>query len=47
MGTENKLERVTVLSSNLFSLDGYIKQDLVLQLDLLKEHLSINSFAAF
>jgi hypothetical protein len=31
----------------LFSLDDYITQDLVLQLNLLKEKMNINSFASF
>jgi len=41
------MERVTIRCSNLFSLDGYIKPDLVLQLNLLKEHLQIDSFTTF
>lgn len=40
-------ERVTINCSNLFSLEDYIKPDLVLQLNLLKEHLKIDSFATF
>jgi len=38
---------VTALSSNLFSLDEYIKQDLASQFQLFKERMSIDSFAIF
>jgi len=41
------MERVTIRCSNLFSLDDYIKPDLVLQLNLLIEQMNIDSFATF
>jgi len=41
------MELVTVLSSNHFSLGGYIIPDLFSQLQSLKEHMGIDSFATY
>jgi hypothetical protein len=41
------IERVTINYSNLFSLDDYIKPELVLQLQAFKVHLYIKNFKSF
>jgi hypothetical protein len=42
--TGSNLQRVSDAKPRLFGLDDYIKPDLVLQLQVLKEHLGIKSF---
>jgi len=41
------MELETVIGSNHFSLGDYIKHDLVLDFQLLKERMGIDSFATY